>query len=138
MSAHSMALLRSLAFGRPKSSVLSSEQPRNGILIHALGIDIVYLWAEAFGTHESDIQCLFTAVLFGCCFTIVCCENAAFRQCLARVYHRLPLNLKNFAHTCGGTLSAAALLQWEIAGNSVHCFNLSLTTVPAAPVMIRG
>ena len=129
ISAHSMALLRSLAFGRPKSSVLSSEQPRNGILIHALGIHIVYLWADSFGTHESDIQCLFTAVLFGCCFTIVCCETAAFRQASAR------LPLKNFAHTFGGTLSAAALLQCassnlafrEIAGNSVQCFNLSLT-----------
>ena len=62
-------LLRSLVFGRPKSSILSSEQLRNGVLIHVLVIHIVYLRAGAFGIHESNIQCLFTTVLFVCCET---------------------------------------------------------------------
>ena len=81
-------LLRSLVFGRPKPSILSSEQLRNGVLIHVLAIHIVYLRAEAFGIHESNIQCLFTTVLFVCCETSSVARMQPFvRQ--TRVYPRM-------------------------------------------------
>ena len=57
------------------------------------------LWP--FSTH--DTQCLLPAVLFSCCFTIVCCMNAAFLPPSAR------WPMKNLAHGCWRTGTLRAL-----------------------------